>query len=202
MHHTRYGAALLLTGAVAVLSGCGFFGGGGEKKLVCPASFVAPDADKQAVFKPGGATLKDVRYGIEITGVKSACVRADKGLAVDTKVGFHLVATDPSVRAGSFQYFVSIVDGQQNILTKKIYSMPFEFDARMRDLNRQDELIESLPLLNPGTGGDYAVVVGLQLTPEQLQFNRVGSRPPALSVQPAPVSIPPKPGAGNSALRP
>jgi hypothetical protein len=180
MRNRRGVAALVLTGAFA-LSGCGMFGGG-EKKFVCPASFIAPDAGKEAVFKPGGRTLSDVSYGVEIAAIKSGCARTDKGLSVDTKLSFELAAEDPAIETGSFEYFVSIVDGQQHILTKHVYVLPFEFDPRRRNMTRQDELIENLPLRNDMSGGNYAVVVGLQLTPAQLEFNRAGNRGPAMSL--------------------
>jgi hypothetical protein len=195
MRRARFGAAIAMAGAF-VLTGCGFFGSK-ETKLVCPVSFVAPDTDKEAVFKPGGTTLNDVRYGVQITGINSKCQRADKGLIVDTQVRFFLIANDPSMRAGSFDYFVSVVDGQQNILTKQDYTMPFEFDPRQRSMERQDELIENLPLFNPGTGGNYAILVGLQLTPAQFEFNRASNRRPTIAVAPGvPVSAsPPGPSA-------
>jgi hypothetical protein len=195
MSYRRVGAALAVLGAVT-LSACGLFGGGKEaQKLVCPGSFVAPDADKLAMFRPGGeATLENVLYGVRVTNIASRCVRADKGLTVSSRVDFQLVANDSTVRTGSFTYFVSVVDAQQNILTKQVYSMPFEFDPRHRNLDEHEELVEQLPLVNVATGGNYAIVVGLQLTPEQLQFNRAGSRSPAIAVQPRPnPSIPPSP---------
>jgi hypothetical protein len=176
---------MLMAGAVA-LSGCGWlFGGGGEKKIVCPGTYIAPDTDKEAVFKPGGATLKDVRYGVQVTNVKSQCQRAERGVLVSTKVGFRLVANDPTLRTGNFEYFVSIVDAQQNILTKQTYRMPFEFGPRLQAMNKEEELIENLPLNDVSTGGNYAVVVGLQLTPEQLRFNRGSSRPPTMAIPPS-----------------
>lgn len=192
MQRSFFGAALVMAGA-AVLSGCGWVGGTKETKLVCPATFTAPDADKLAVFKPGGSTLNDVSYGVQVASVQSRCERADKGLTVDTKVAFHVVSNDKSLRTGQFQYFVSVIDGYQNILTKKTYTMPFEFDARMRDLNRTDELFESLPLRDVSTGGNYAVIVGLQLTEAQLEFNRAAARRPTVSVPPAvSVALPPQ----------
>lgn len=196
------GAALVVAGALAV-SGCGWFGGK-ETKLVCPASFIAPDTDKVAVFKPGGTTLNDVRYGVQIADVQSKCERGDRGIIVDTKVAFRLVSSDNSMRGGSFQYFVSVVDGNQNILTKKDYVVPFEFDARLHELTRKDELVEKLPLLDPGTGGNYAIVVGLQLTEAQLQFNRSAAHSPSVAVAPTvSVALPPRPApATNSASTP
>lgn len=191
MRRIPFGATLFVAGAM-LLSGCGLFGGK-EAKLVCPASFVAPDTDKMAVFKPGGATLADVRYGVRITDVQSKCSRVDRGLAVDTKLSFRLVSNDKSLRGGSFQYFVSVVDGYQNILTKQTYTMPFEFDASLSNMNKQDELIENLPLRNANTGGNYAIVVGLQLTEAQLSFNRSAAPPSSVSVPAASIALPAQP---------
>jgi hypothetical protein len=199
MRHISLGAASVVAGAL-LLAGCGWIGGK-ETKLVCPASFIAPDTDKVAVFRAGGSTFNDVSYGVQITDVQSRCDRADHGLAVDTKVAFHLVSNDRALRAGSFQYFVSVVDGNQNILTKKTYIVPFEFDARLRDMNKQDELVENLPLRDTGTGGNYAIVVGLQLTEAQLQFNRSAAHAPSISVAPT-VSVALPPQQKNSASTP
>ena len=199
----RWFAAALAATVTLGLSACGWLGGDSSKeaKLVCPASFIAPDADKVAVFRPGGKTLNDVRYGVAITRVQNKCDRAGHGLTVDTKVAFRLVSNDRTLRAGSFQYFVSLVDGYENILTKKTSTIPFEFDARLHDMDKQDELIETLPLRNVGTGGNYAVVVGLQLTPAQLEFNRAAAHGPSISVPPTvSVALPPK--QKNSASTP
>ncbi len=189
------GAVLATLGAVAfAVSACG---GGGSAKLTCPTSFVAPDADKVAVFKPGGGTqLADVSYGIKVIAVNSKCDRADKGLIVNTKVDFRLVSNDPALRTGSFTYFVSVVDERQNILTKRTYTMPFEFGSNLHDLQKSDALIEKLPLLNVATGNNYAIVVGLQLTPQQFEFNRASSAPPSLPVPPS-QAIPPSAPAPN-----
>jgi len=193
MMPARWRAALVFAVALA-LSGCGWIGGGGNRqKMVCPGSFIAPDADKVAVTRPGATAtnMKDVLYAVRIDSIDSKCERADKGLSVRTSLQFTLAANDPGVRTGSFDYFVSIVDAHQNILTKKTYSVPFEFDPRRRQITTPETLIETLPLLNPGSGGNYAVVAGLEMTKEQLDFNRHGHA--AATPEPAPVSVPPHP---------
>ncbi|MGH6980047.1 MAG: hypothetical protein ACREFC_02470 [Stellaceae bacterium] len=189
-------AAGVLAGAL-LLSACGIMGSR-EAKLVCPASFIAPDTDKLAAFRPGGSTLRDVEFGVQMASINSRCDRADHGMVVDTKIVFRIVANDPAFRAGSFQYFVSVVDAQQNILTKRTYFVPFELDVRQRSTNKTDELVEHLPLLNTSTGGNYAIVAGLQLTEAQLKFNRAGSRPPTVAIAPTTsVTIPPKGSASS-----
>ncbi|MGH6988541.1 MAG: hypothetical protein ACREFD_12810 [Stellaceae bacterium] len=174
------GTVLALAGALA-LGGCGWIGGDAPA-LVCPGSYIAPDAGKQAIFNPGAKNLTNVRYGVEIQSIRSGCSRARKGILVDTKLTFKVVAQDPTVQRGAFRYFVSVVDSQQNILTKKTYVMPFALDSGQRIVTRKDELFELLPLRNAATGGNYAIVAGLQLTREQLKFNRSARRPPGVSL--------------------
>jgi hypothetical protein len=185
---------------ILLLSGCGMFGGK-ETKLVCPLSTMAPDTNLLAVFRPGTEPrLENVLYGVEIASFDSKCERVDKGLMVKSKIVFKLASNDKSLRNGSFSYFVSVVDGEQNILTKQVYAYPFEFDPRYRTLERTEDLVEDLPLRNVSTGGSYAILVGLQLTPEQLAFNRDAKQksssspvPPVVSLPPANGESPPKP---------
>jgi hypothetical protein len=195
MISARWSAALGLAVALAV-SGCGWFGGGEvRQKVVCPGSYIAPDADKVAVLRPGATATKmdDVLYAVRIDSISSKCERADKGLSVRTTLQFSLAANDPGVRAGNFHYFVSIVDGDQNILTKETYSLPFDFDPRRRQITTSDVLTEDLPLLNVTTGGSYAVVAGLEMTKEQLDFNRHGLATNSSDAARAPVSVPAQP---------
>ena len=184
---SRAGAGFLALSLALLASGCSLFGGGGEgKAMVCPATFAAPDADKFATFRPGGAgTIADVRYGVKVQSVTSKCERADKGILVKTHVEFVLVAPDITVRTGQFSYFASVVDARQNILTKDTYTLPFEFDPHARQMTIEDDLIEQLPLRDVTTGGNYAIVIGLQLTQEQLDFNR-RSNAPAVNASPVP----------------
>lgn len=68
-------------------------------------------------------------------------------------------------------------------------------------MNKQDEVFANLPLLDVGTANNYAIVIGLQLTEAQLQFNRAAARSPAVSVPPAvSVALPAQPK--NSASTP
>ena len=76
------------------------------------------------------------------------------------------------MKRGDFAYFVAVADAQRNILTKKEYKVSVEFSPRLKQINVSDQVAVGLPLHDLSNGGKYLIIVGLQLTPEQLDFNR------------------------------
>src|ERR1700679_3176346 len=92
---SRVGGSVFALSLALLASGCSLFGGGSTAKdMVCPATFKAPDADKFVVFRPGGATVADVRYAVKVQTAESKCERGDKSIIVKTHVEFLLVSPD------------------------------------------------------------------------------------------------------------
>lgn len=152
------------------LAGCGSTDSVG--KLVCPTPLIAPDLDVLAQLRPGGSGPDDVRMGVKVMSVNTSCSTEKVGLSARTRIGFLAARTDPAVKQGDFAYFVAIADAQHNILNKKEYKVSVEFSPRQNQIQISDEVTVGLPLHDLSNGGKYAIVVGLQLTPEQLEFNR------------------------------
>ncbi len=50
--------------------------------------------------------------------------------------------------------------------------MSVEFAPRQNRLQVSDQVAIGLPVRDLSTGGKYLIIVGLQLSPEQLDFNR------------------------------
>ena len=153
----------------------GLAGCGGTKsigKLVCPTPLIAPDLDAAVDLRPGGSAPSDVRFGVKLTSVNSNCSTEKIGLTADLRIGFVIARTDAQVKRGDFAYFVAVADAQRNILTKKEYKVSVEFSPRLKQINVSDQVAVGLPLHDLSNGGKYLIIVGLQLTPEQLDFNR------------------------------
>jgi hypothetical protein len=162
-----------LVGVFALLvAGCSWFGG--SKKLVCPGTVVAPSLDSATEFRPNSAgNANDIQFGVKILLVDSSCSADDKkGVTVDTRTTFIAARSDPSVNQRDFTYFVAIADAQRNILAKKQFSLRIEFPSQKSQMQLLDEITEQLPLRNNATAGNYVVIVGLELSPQQLEYNR------------------------------
>jgi hypothetical protein len=174
---------VLSVALAALLAGCSWFGGGSDKnadELACPTAFIAPGTNAYRVFRPGGGTgLADIQFGVKLTSVKSTCKREKDGIVVDTVNSFVAVRNDPDLRQGDFTYFVAVADGQQNILTKRNFTLRVEFDTRQKEMRMVDTIVEHLPLRKVSAGRSYGIVVGLQLSQQELDFNRRQAAPPA-----------------------
>src|SRR5260221_44122 len=79
---------------------------------------------------------------------------------------------DPTLTHGEFAYFIAVADEQRNILNKKEYTVSVEFAPRQNRLQVSDQVAIGLPVRDLSAGGKYLIIVGLQLSPEQLDFNR------------------------------
>jgi hypothetical protein len=152
------------------LAGCG--GTQSVGKLSCPTPLIAPDLDAAADLRPGGSGPGDVRFGVKLTSVNSNCSTEKVGLSADVRIDFVVARADPKVTRADFAYFVAVADAQRNILTKKQYKVDVEFSPRLGKLNVSDQVAVGLPLHDLSNGGKFLIIVGLQLTPEQLEFNR------------------------------
>ena len=157
----------------AFLASCSWFGGGDKQSLTCPTTFIAPDLDSLTLLRPGGGTgPADIRFGVKLFSAKSTCAGEKVGLRTDTDMNFVVARNDPDLKQGQFTYFVAIADGQQNILTKQDFTLQVEFAPRQNQMRISDAISEHLPLRDVAAGKNYSIVVGLQLTPEQLELNR------------------------------
>jgi hypothetical protein len=173
--------AAALAAAVLGLAGCSWFGGDSDKdKLVCPTAFVAPDLDVYRVFRPGGGTtVADIQFGVRVMTVKATCKQASDGITVDTAITFIAARNDPALQQSDFTYFVAVADGKRNILTKRTFSLRVVFEGRQKEMRMGDTIVEHLPLRKVSAGGAYGIVVGLQLSQQELEFNRKQGTPPA-----------------------
>lgn len=164
---------------LALLAGCSWFGGGETRnKLTCPATEIAPDLDALTVLRPGGGTsTDDIRFGVKLVAVNSNCESEKVGLRTDTRMTFMVARNDPDLRQGEFTYFVAVADARRNILAKQNFTLRVEFAQHQNEMRVFDDISEHLPVSNLSNGADYAIIVGLQLTPEQLELNRKRNAP-------------------------
>jgi hypothetical protein len=168
----RFLRRALVPGALVLgLAGC-FGSTESTGKLVCPTPLIAPDLDAAASLRAGGSGPADIRYGIRFMSVKTNCRTEKIGLSADTHVTFVAARSDQTVSHGEFAYFVAVADTQRNILTKKEYTVSFDFVPRQKQLQISDQVAVGLPLRDLSDGAKYIIIVGLQLSPEQLDFNR------------------------------
>jgi hypothetical protein len=169
MWFSRFRAAAL----AVLLFGIAGCGGSKAPKLSCPTPLIAPNLDTAQVFRPGGNGAEDLRYNVKLVLVNSSCQsESEGGLSADPRMTFIVSRNDPSLASADFTYFVAIADARQTILEKREFSLRVEFPARQNQMKITDQIHVGLPVRDIATGSNYAIIVGLELTPEQVEFNR------------------------------
>jgi len=174
-HRVTAACAALALAALA-MSGCA------SKKaadLTCPKVMPAPGADKIVLFRPGGHDVSDVIYGGMIYGIDVTCDHDKVGVSVNAEIVFFGERVERDMPAVSFPYFVALLDPQDNVLDEEAFKVPIDFVAAERYRRAPPEKITvRLPLKNSAAASAYSVLVGFQLTPEQMAINRLKQKSP------------------------
>ena len=172
---SRLGRAACAAALVLSLGGCGLFGSDAPRGA-CPDAVILADAKRLTQYRPGpGRDLTDVEFEAEIARISGGCSFAKRELTVTLSAD--LVATrGPAASDGQvvLPFFVAITDQARNIVAKKVFESAIPVPAGQRRAGVREEIEQVIPLEAGEPVPYYEVVVGFQLTPEQLEQNRRG----------------------------
>lgn len=180
--------------ALGLLAGVAGIGPALAEPEDCPDFGLVPELTRLTQFKNGpGRTMDDVRYDIVVRNFGQAtCGLKDRKVRVSVRLEF--AVERGRAEQGSrveYAYFVAIrhrVTG--DIVTKEVFPVAFDLPKGRDSVVVEEELEQvTIPIKKDEEGRYYAILVGLQLTEDQLAFNRrrrgEQPAPPAASGQPA-----------------
>lgn len=166
----RAGAALAAPVLAVLLASCGVT----TDQRACPGVEVISSLNRQVQFRGagGGRDQNDVAFVARIGDVRSRCNYAESNVTTDlsiTIVGQRGPA-GAQLPSAEITYFVAVIDGNRNIITKKSFSNRLAFDDKGQ-ARITDDLQEKLPTNPLKSASDHSVIVGFQLTPDQINLN-------------------------------
>jgi hypothetical protein len=147
---------------------------------ICPSTGVLSDAVTVTKLKSGTqAALPDpanVAFKAEMSQAKLDCnynrgqnkLSVDLSFAVKATRGPAAMGTDPQL-----DFFVAIVDADNNILSKTVYHSQPDLAGRATNIYTQSVRNFAVPLGMDKRPYDYELLTGFQLTPDELAYNRV-----------------------------
>jgi len=166
---------MLRTAAVVALAGTGLMGCSGfkahQESFTCPATTTVPDLQTLADVASNG-NQDTVRSAGRISNIAAVCDSETAGIKADLSIEFSALRTTPAVRHLDLPYFVAIADSTGNILGKQEFSVGVDFPGEATVAKTTDKITAHLPLKNVQLGNVYTVIVGFQLTQNELNFNR------------------------------
>ncbi len=163
--------------AIALLSaGCGLFSS--EPPRPCPPVSVLKDAAELIRYRPGpGRDLIDVVDQAKVARVERKCDYDGNRLVVELKLDL-AVERGPAAAAATVElpYFIAVIDARQRILAKEVFISRITFPADRRRLGVREETEQIIPLAESQSGADFEILVGFQLTEQQLEESRRRNR--------------------------
>lgn len=163
-------------GASLVVAGCGYFSS--EPPRPCPSVTVLKDAAELVRYRPGpGRDLIDVVDQAKVAGVQHKCDYDGNRLEVELKLDL-AVERGPAAEAAIVElpYFIAVIDARQRILAKEVFVSRIEFPADRRRLAVREETEQIIPLDDFQSGANFEILVGFQLTKQQLEEIRRRNR--------------------------
>lgn len=154
------------------LGGCSWVSGQ-YSDVKCPGAGVVAGIDTVARFDGRGTAYVNLADRATVGGVKSDC-NIDSG-GVSVTVSLSTVAELGPTAAGrtiDFPYFVAVTDGRDKVIAKRVFQNTITFKPNENRAGTQDTVTERIPLADPKQADRYHVIVGFQLTPEELAHNR------------------------------
>lgn len=148
----------------------------------CPVMGVLSDAAIMRFYQEGsGREQADVAYEIEfIRGNLGEC-KLDDGKLV-SNISFDIVARKgPAVSSDkvAFDYFISVLGPDGKVVSKQVIGHVEKFKSKPSEIRfsiGKDDVALTPPEGKDGLG--YEILVGFQLTREQLELNRARNQPP------------------------
>jgi hypothetical protein len=189
MMETRNIRAVILTllGASALaVSGCGTAGkvlriGDDPAKNAgpCPEAFALYEASRLVKFE-GAESYSNVSYTAEINKVRSLCrYYDDKPIEADLTLNISF-GRGPAAqgRQATYNYFVAVTRKNIDVIEKKVFPIKVTFPEGVSVMEATEEVGKILiPRATDTTSGaNFEIIVGFDLTADQIAFNSDGKR--------------------------
>jgi hypothetical protein len=146
----------------------------------CPYVKVLYDAGRYIELKDNKETISAVGYTGEIQGLSSGCAyKAADPIKVQVEVLFALGkgAQAPSSQH-TYRYWVAVTDRNNEVINKVYFNLPVTFPSG-QDRTLVTDKIQGImiPRAAPTvSGGNFEVLIGFDVTPDMVAFNRLGKR--------------------------
>lgn len=177
-------AAVLLLGACT--------GTPKDPGVACPDTGILQDAGDITVFKDDTSQgIENVVASARLANYGGGCAWRDGEVDFALMIDFEAVqgSQGKKLKRTDFPYFIAVLSPDEQVLQRQGFSTTVPFDNKRQgaaavDDSRthavylggagtmREEHNLRLPLQDRATAGQYKVVIGFELTPEQLAFNR------------------------------
>lgn len=143
-------------------------------QISCPETGLMQDAQELPVFYGDSGRAEDLAVTGILGGIRGGCNFDTPGQA-EMELQIHFGARKGpkgvALRKQVLPYFIAILGPDETILQRAAFSTKVDFDNK-ETVTTVEEHDLKVPVPSREAAGSYKVVVGFQLTPEQLAYIR------------------------------
>jgi hypothetical protein len=175
---TRIVPFAILAVSALVLSGCG---SDNPKGYICPVGTALVDAGSLTALPPGVTDPARATYKADLMRIVTDCDYDKDNNTIGMRVRIDFTVTRPpggGAATYAVPYFLATTQDGSTIVDKKLFTVQAQFEAGQASINVSDQNTYVITPLPEKKSTDYAILGGLQLTKEQLDYNRTVGRFP------------------------
>lgn len=138
----------------------------------CPRVAVGDDVDYVARFDGKGSSKQNLLYAVKMDVPNGVCFLNEDSIDVEMSVPIR-VQRGPAMedREINFGYWVAIARTDKTILARESYQAGAEL--KQNEVGQIiDEFDQTIPIKPGENGNNFVIIVGLELTEEELDYNR------------------------------
>jgi hypothetical protein len=156
-----------------LLAGCGSMFGSAPPPPACPDARVVANLDRMTQYRPGeGRDLTDVLFEARIGDMAGECVYDDKSLRVSLTIPIQIARGPASQeRSSRLEYFSAIQAPDGTVVAKQVFPVEVAFERNQSRALFTDALEQRIPLADLSQGPAYRILLGFQLSEDQVQDN-------------------------------
>jgi len=76
----------------------------------------------------------------------------------------------------AYPYFLSVITPNGQILSKDVFALSMIYNEGKSRVHKQDRLRQTIPLMSGQQADEYQIVIGFQLSEDELAYNRSGGQ--------------------------
>lgn len=150
----------------------------------CPQVILVDDLSSISDFtSPNKPKKDDLISRVDLTSAESTCRISANTATVDLKLIFKGLLGPKAKQKSSdkpfftYPYFVAITAPNGKIMAKEIFAASLSYDAHETTHDYFENLRQIIPIKNKDQAHLYKVMIGFQVSPDQLAYNRANMVP-------------------------
>ncbi len=165
----------------------------------CPQVAIVDDLKNLTQFETPSAPTPGTKISsITLSNMESTCSLNEKTVAVDLTLTFDgqigPKATSWKTESHSFAYpyFIAVTTPTGEILSKEVFAATIRYDGDETAITQKENIRQVIPLREKMSAAGYEILIGFQLTDDELNYSRMMANQPVAEAAPV-VEEKPKP---------